>query len=304
MTKEARFTDIPPLEYYYLHGYKLMNPFCRILSENPQYRFILEWRNLQFEGEKDSRLRLADSITIKTLMSLKGSLDSKALKILGLDEWELNCVITGDASGEHKALVKESGMKAEDLPSASQILGGARETARNRLGSLWQLLVQTRIALASAAPPSDTCLIRGDTSGMINYLSTQGVSFPPPTAAAFANVSSVVWRTNQFFSTSIGNELASLAGKALVWIIRINPGSTEGRSGGVYTSEAEILFPYDVSFKLDGVIGASSREQIAGLNLSGFSKAEELRAKMIAVYDANKNSWTDNKVRFLVATEQ
>lgn len=306
MPQEEKFTDIPPLVYYYMHGYKVMNPFCRILSENPQYRFILEWRNLQFAGEKDSRQVLADSITIKTLMTLQKSLDSKSWDLLGLEDLLTTSVITGDGGAEQRSLVeayREYGVTI-DLPNAAAVLAASRKKSRDKLGSLWRLLIDTREALLAASPPTCSWLIRGDTAGMIGYLATQGAVYPADSLVASACRFGAIWRTNQFFSTSDGDELASLAGKALVWLIRINPGATQGRVGGIYTSEAEVLFPYDVSLMLNGGVTVSSIEQIDGVNLASFDRPEGLRVKMRQVYEANRNSWTNGKARFLVATEQ
>lgn len=305
MTDEQIFTDLKPLEYYYLHGYKLMNPFCRILSENPQYRFILEWRNLKYVGENNSRQVLADSITIKALMTLKKSLDSKTWDLLGLDELTVKSVLTGDAEDEYQSMVdgyRSMGVTT-GLSDRTSILAHSRKTARDKLGALWRLLIDTRSALAAAQTPICTWLIRGDTSGMIRYLATQGVVFPEASAAASACRFDVIWPTNQFFSTSVGDELASLAGKALVWLIRINPGATQGRSGGLYTSEAEVLFPYDVRLMLNGVVSVSSAEQIEQLGLDGFDEKDKLRQKLMAVYVKNKRSWPNGKAMFLIATE-
>ncbi|MCD2517131.1 hypothetical protein LQ564_12525 [Massilia sp. G4R7] len=306
MPTEERFTDVEPLSYYYKHGYKLMNPFCRILSESPQYRYILEWRNLQYEGEKDSRQVVADSVTIKALMTLKRSLDSKSWDLLNLDESSVNSVLTGDAGAEHRLMVstyREMGVTT-DMPSEGDVLKYARKTSRDRLGALWHLLVETRRALAAASPPACSWLIRGDTDGMIGYLATQGATFPPATPLAASCQFDRTWQTNQFFSTSDGDELASLAGRALIWLIRINPGATQGRVGGLYTSEAEILFPYDVTLRLNGGVLVSSVEQIDNVNLASFDKPEELRKKLRQVYKANQSSLTNGKARFLVATEE
>ncbi len=303
MPEETKFTDIAPLDYYYKHGYKLMNPFCRILSENPQYRFILEWRNIEHVGEKNSRQVLADSITIKTLMGLR-SLDSKSWDLLGLDESQTNTIITGDASAEHESFVRTyEGMGVTTgLPSKSEMLAGTRKTARDKLGSLWRLLVDTKIALANASPPTCSWLIRGDTEGMVSYLATQGAVFPVA-VAHHAFKLGVTWRTNQFFSTSVGDVLASLAGKALVWLIRINPGTTQGRSGGIYTSEAEVLFPYDVTLTLVGGIAVSSVEEIKSLNLQAFVHVVGLREKLLQVYQANGKAWPNGLARFVIAVE-
>jgi len=305
MPSEAKFTDNKPLDYYYKHGYKLMNPFCRILSENPHYRFILEWRNLKYEGEKDSRHRIADSITIMILMALQKSLDSKSWDLLDLDDLMTKTVITGDAGTEHRSLVdgyRKEGV-TDGLPTAAEVLAASRKMSRDKLGSLWRLVIETREALLSASPATCSWLIRGDTAGMLGYLSTQGVSFPADSSLGGAIRFDTRWRTNQFFSTSEGDELASLAGKALVWLICIEPSTTQGRAGGIYKSEAEVLFPYDVTLHLEGGIWVSSIAQIDSLKLSAFANSDDLRTKMRQVYEANKHAWANGKVKFLVAKE-
>ena len=300
-----KFTDVAPLDYYYLHGYKIMNPFCRILSATPQYRYILEWKDVKYAGEKDSRLVLANSIAVKIMMAMKSALanDSKAMDLLDLNEMTVNSVITGNGDGEQNALVSAYAKEGMQLDLAGDsVLKTGTELVCNRFAALWNLLMETRRALLAAAPATGSWVIRGDTAGIINYLGTEGALVPMGNPAPSVVKFGTVWRTNQFFSTIVGDELASLAGKALVWLIRIQPGSTQGRTGGIYSSEAEVLFPYDVALRLDGAVCVSSVDQISKLDLHAFGQEAALCSKLKAVYRAN--TFPDGKAWFLVATEQ
>lgn len=300
-----KFTDIAPLDYYYMHGYKIINPFCRILSGTPQYRYILEYKDLKSNGEKDLRVVLANSVTVKIMMAMKSALanDSKAMDLLDLDELTVNSVITGNGDKERNALVSAYAKEGVKLDvTGDSMLKTGNSLICNRFASLWNLLIETRKALLVASPATHSWVIRGDTAGIINYLGTEGALVPTSNPAPSVIWFGTVWRTNQFFSTSVGDQLASLAGKALVWLIRITPGSTQGRTGGIYSSEAEVLFPYDVSIRLDGAVCVTSVEQIAHLNLAALGQADALRVKLREVYEAN--TFPDGKAWFLVATEQ
>lgn len=296
------FTDIEALAYYYKHGYKIMNPFCREMTANSHYKVTLDEYIRNIDSPTNPKQAEADELTARVLQSLKGKIDSKSWSLLGIDDRLEKTVVSGSAKEEHEELVSayRSMGQTEGLPTEEQILAGSKKQASDRIAALWQLVKDTKTALAGKDMPKCDWVIRGDTGGMVEFLRTQGVTIPESSSAASANLSTSSWSTNQFFSTSEGDELASLAGKALVWLIRVQ-GKSEGRVGGIYESEVEILFPYDVSLSISGVVSVGAEDQIAGLELTGFDKSEELRAKILAVYKAN--TFPSNQIRFLICSE-
>ena len=173
---------------------------------------------------------------------------------------------------------------------------------RERLSSLLAFLAETKAKIAAA--PLDVNvdrLIRGDSSKMKQYLETLGLSFPD-IGTPHCQIYRKRWRTNQFFSTSVGHSLAGPASRALVWLIRIDKKTTKGRSGGHYTSESEILFPYDVEFELEGVIHVGAETNIAGLKLNLLTDPERVRSELTEVYQANRFT-QQTAPWFLVAKE-
>ncbi|UWI55353.1 hypothetical protein [Xanthomonas oryzae] len=140
---------------------------------------------------------------------------------------------------------------------------------------------------------------------MIKYLRSKGVVIPENTGnAAVVKALRSEWSTNQFFSTSTGDELASLAGRALVWVIHIDPARTRSRDGGSYVSESEVLFPYETPFHLYGYAEVSSLEQIAQVDLNGLPRSTLLRDRMHQIYAKGGSTWPGNRCRFLFAEEQ
>ncbi|WP_123070968.1 hypothetical protein [Massilia aurea] len=307
MPNTDSFHATPPLDYYYKDGYQVMNPFCRIISEAPQYRYALEYRDGPYTGDKSNPWTvLADSVTARILIALKGNLRDGQWRMLGISDEQHRTVISGDAEAEYAeyaANMRKEGISLSGF-SETDLRDGNKKYARERLAALLKFLDEAKNALASRKHPEVSWVIRGDGPGMIDYMKTRGVDIPDVGTPARVCRSNVKWNTNQFFSTSDRNELASLAGKDLVWLIRIKPETTKGRSGGMYTGENEVLFPYDVSFTIDGCVSVSSIEQISGVDLTGFSDPGGLRKKLCQVYAANRRRWTHGVVRFLLATEE
>lgn len=307
MPNTDSFHATPPLDYYYKDGYQVMNPFCRIISEAPQYRYALEYRNGHYTGDKINPWTVfADSVTARILIALKENLRDGQWRMLGISDEQLRTVRNGDAEAEFAEYA--ANMRAADMSlsgfSETDLRNGNRKHARERLAALLKFLADAKNELASRKRPEVSWVIRGDGPGMIDYMKARGVGIPDAGYPAHVCRSNVKWNTNQFLSTSDRNELASLAGKDLVWLIRIKPETTQGRSGGMYTGENEVLFPYDVSLTIDGCVSVSSIEQISGVDLKGFSEAASLRKKLCQVYEANRRRWTHGIVRFLVATEE
>jgi len=292
------FTDIQPLDYYYAHGYKVMNPFYRIMAAHPQYKYLVD------RAIGNGNDAAVNSVITKVLMDLKNAADPKGWDLMQLDETTMAAILGGDAIIEHRELVKhlEPGVAA---PSEREIMQGYRQQVSNRLSQLVDLLEDTREALRSKPRPECSWVIRGDSRGMTQYLKTQGIEFPADVApSGHCYRFGKDWQTNQFFSTSTGDTLASLAQRALVWIIQIDPKRTSGREGGAYLSEKEVLFPYEVRLHLECGIDVASEDDIGKLDLNAFGQKEkELRAKLLTVYRANKSSWPANRARFLVARE-
>ena len=297
MLNEKKFTDIPPLDYYYLHGYKLLNPFCRIIAANPQNVHLLE------SSVRNKDRDAGDQVVVRMLMDLKNTADAKGWELLGLDEFTINAIRNGNVTQEMEEIANLMPADAE-LPSAKKLLKRHNKLANKKLAALTELLKDTKQALAAKPLPAASWVIRGDSDGMLNYLKTKGVVFPESAVSASCQTIGKNWETNQFFSTSGGDVLASLAGRALVWIIKIVPGQTKGRIGGLYASESEVLFPYDVKFRLEGRVTIDSEEDISKLQLSAFQDPEGLRAKLYKVYSTNRSSWKTRPARFLIALER
>jgi hypothetical protein len=291
------FTHAKPLDYYYMHGYQIMNPFYRILSAHPQYMYLID---AAIAGGNDAAVK---SVITKVLMDLKKATEFRGWDFMNLDETMMQAIFAGDASAEHGELVKQFGADAV-IGSERVIMKGYRQQAADRLSDLVDLLEDARKELELQKRPRCSWVIRGDSSGMTKYLKTQGIEFPEVIASSaqcyFFNKD---WQTNQFFSASDGDELASLAGRAIVWLIRIDPERTSGRAGGNYLVEKEVLFPYNIQLHLKGGIDVASENDIGNLNLEKFGHPEELRAKLLKVYRANRSAWTANKARFLIAGE-
>jgi hypothetical protein len=290
------FTDIAPLDYYYAHGYQVMNPFYRIMAANPQYKYLV---GRAIDNGNDTA---ANSVITKVLIDLKNTASPKGWDMMQLDETTMAAILGGDAMIEHRELVALAG--GGPVPSERNIMQGYRQQVSNRLSELVDLLEDTREALRSKPRPGCAWVIRGDSTGMIRYLKTQGIEFPDVVApSGHCYRFGKDWLTNQFFSTSDSDTLASLAQRALVWIIQIDPARTNGREGGAYLSEKEVLFPYEVRLHVEAGIDVASEADIGNLNLNTFGQPAQLRAKLLAVYRANRSSWPANKARFLVARE-
>ncbi|WP_414448101.1 hypothetical protein AB4851_01305 [Burkholderia sp. 22PA0099] len=289
------FVATPPLDYYYLHGYKIMNQFYRIMAAQPQYKYMVD------QALTNGNNVAFNSVITKVLMDLKK--DPKGWELMKIDEQMMTAIMQDDASADHRELISALG-PGPNVPSERQIMQDYRQQAATRLSDLVDLLEDTKGALQARPRPTGSWVIRGDSVGMVQYLKTQGIAFPdvPPPAGQCYRFDKD-WRTNQFFSTSSGDGLASIAGVSLVWIMRIDPARTQGRIGGAYTSEEEVLFPYEVPFQLECGIDVASEGDIGKLNLASFSQPDNLRTKLLGVYRANASRWSGNKARFLVARE-
>ncbi len=295
------FTDINPLEYYYMHGYKIMNPLCRLLSANPQYRTVYGSKDITDLSKDPGGLMLLNSITIDALQYLKKCTDSKSWDLLSIDEMQMRTMLTGQATHERQAYI-DAGVPEANLPSESALRKGTRKAVADRIRDLWELCIAARTELAAAEPATDPWIIRGDGNRSASALAAAGAAFPDggliPDTTRFGKT----WHTNQFWSTSEGDDLASVAGKAVVWLVRIKAGATQGRAGGLYLSEKEVLFPYDMPIFMEGGVSISAADQIAGLKLDIFTRPEELRSKISSVFAAN--SWPSGKAKFLVGHEE
>lgn len=292
------FTAMPPLDYYYLHGYKIMNQFYRIMAAQPQYRYMVE------HALTNGNHVASNSVITKVLMDLKR--DPKGWDLMDIDERMMAAIMQGDASAEHRELATAMAQfnPGAAVPTERQMMQDYRQQAAARLSDLVDLLEDTKTALLAKQRPTGSWVIRGDSVGMTQYLKTQGIAFPeavPPAGQCYRFDKG--WRTNQFFSTSSGDALASIAATSLVWIMRIDPARTQGRIGGAYASEEEVLFPYEVPFHLECGIDVASENHVGGLNLGPISQPDALRAKLLAVYRANAARWNGGKARFLVARE-
>ena len=294
----AKFTDIAPLTYYYMHGYKIMNPFCRIITQLPTHRLLLEDTTFENREDDPGNKVLLHSTCVDILQKLKRQTDSKGWALLQIDEETEKAMITGDVSTLRGNLIDAYG--ADNVPTPKVLRDGMRGGVIERLRALWTLCQQTASALAAETPATCDWVIRGDGAGAKGYFATQGANFVPhaPSWTRFGRD----WGTNQFFSTSVGDELASVAGRAVIWVIRLKTTGSKGRLGGAYTSEAEVLFPYDVKIRFEGGVVVSAADQLDTINLASFEGPEVLRAKLKAVYLKNGFS-TGSKTHFLVAKE-
>lgn len=288
------FVDTPPLDYYYLHCYKIMNQFYRIMAAQPQYKYMV---NQAMVNGNDAAF---NSVIAKVLMELQK--DPKGWTSMDIDEPMMRAITKGEATAEHREMAAIYG--AAGVSSERDMMRQYWQRAATRLSDLADLLEDTKGALLARPRPTGSWVIRGDAKGMTDYLKTQGIAFPdvaPPGGQCYRFDQG--WRTNQFFSTSSGDGLASIAGSSLVWIMRIDPARTQGRIGGAYTSEEEVLFPYEVPFQIECGIDVASANDIAGLNLAAIGRPDDLRAKLLGVYRTNASRWDGSKARFLVARE-
>lgn len=297
------------LNHYYLHGYQLINPICRIVRSTPTIRVDMD------RGGKNLPDVVVNFLVRQILEQHNLSMNDNAVKLLG-DSDDVRAAVTGDASLQARAFkaaldqfnpqesakhTVQSLKKPELNRVCREIFGKMEEAWTDAKNIKLALRAVPRIKLTEVGRSRQAYLIRGDTNSMINFLANNVPRFRRAVAGRCAIAMHTEWTTNQPFSTSSGNGLASVAGHALIWLIRVDPDRTSGRAGGLYIGEAEILFPHGVVFSIEGMVAVSSITDIDDVNLVQFSYNQQLREKIRSVYTAN--NLNGKKVCFLVASE-
>lgn len=298
-------TQAESLDLYYKHRYQLLNPLCRIITGSPALRDFFEHPPAHPDATtvvKTVREVLVDN-------NLYGN--EKARALLG-DYADIKAAFTGDANEQLEAFVstlrneaRHQNFSAPDDLHDRLLLDIYRQLYDNLLES-WADLENLRKALAGHPQPvfsHPLYLVRGDSRSMLDYLDRTVAGVRGDADDAMAQTIDARWTTNQPFSTSSGAQLAPLAGRSLIWLIRVDPQTTHGRTGGLYTGEDEVLLPYDVTLALKGLIVVTSSDDVASADLSRLANGDDLRRKISAVYNAAGNNLRGRKVCFLIAEE-
>lgn len=301
----TNFADIAdPLEWYYGSGYKLINPACRILTQNVGYRSTLQASRADDYLFQYTVAKLTNDLHGQVT---RGGEKTKTWDWMEIDEESRTILLTKSARDIAESLQTDDslapGMTVQQADR--QIVKTTHHVAFDRLKSLWDICRRVNAALVSAGGrPPGTCkwVIRGEGTRSITRMEGAGAVFSD-TKGTLAR-SGRDWTAPQFLSTTDGTELANVAQKALIWIIRIkSPDETSGRSGGAYQSEGEVLFPFGTSFRLDGGTKIDETTDLNAFDLSILppEEQEEAAAFLKTVYEKNK---TSGKVtHFLFATE-
>lgn len=301
-------TESESLSLYYAHGYNLMNPVCRIICGNPTLRSYFELKQAKAD---DAAIRVRQILVDGGLYG-----NTKATDLLGVDRDDVNAAFTGDASIQTNAFIAQFKKDAPTQPLPAwqvvhdHLLAGIYTELYGRLLDTWKDLENVKSALHKLPQPDlgsggkPTYIIRGDSQGMIDYLDREVPDFKAAVANNTALPMATAWTTNQPFSTSSGDDLAALAGRSMIWLIRVDPQTTEGRKGGAYLSEDEVLLPQDVRLALKGMIVVGSSADISHVDLSGIPHPDEVRARMETIYNTEGNSLKDKQVHFLLSEEE
>lgn len=299
-------TQAESLDLYYKHRYQLMNPLCRIITGSPALRDLFEHP----PATPDDATVMNTVRAVLVDNDLYGN--EKARALLG-DYADIRAAFTGDASEQLDALVRFLRNEAADQDFTApddlhdRLLLDICRRLYDTLLESWTDLENLRKALAERPQPlrlpHPPYLVRGDSQGMLDYLARTVAGLHGDVTESVAPPIDVRWRTNQPFSTSSGTQLAPLAGRALIWLIRIDPQTTHGRAGGLYSAEDEVLLPYDATLAIKGLVVVRSSADIARVDLSRLAHEDEIRARMSAIYNADGNNLRGRKAAFLIAEE-
>lgn len=294
------------LDLYYKHRYQLMNPLCRIITGNPALRDL-------FEHPPATPDDATVMDTVREVLVDNGLYRNKKARALLGDYADVRAAFTGDASEQLDALVRslrnEAGQQDFTAPDDlhDRLLLDIYRDLYDTLLESWTDLENLKKALAERPQPMfphhPQYLVRGDSQGMLDYLGRTVAGLPGDATEAMAHPIDARWTTNQPFSTSSGTQLATLAGRSLIWLIRIDPQTTHGRTGGLYGAEDEVLLPYDVTLAIQGLIVVGSSADVARVDLSPLAHDDEIRARMSAVYNADGNKLRGRKTCFVIAEE-
>lgn len=304
-------TAAESLDLYYKHRYLLMNPLCRIITGNAGLRSFFERR------EKEPGDDIASEKVRQVLIDNNLFGNEKARALLG-EYADVKAAFTRNANEQMDAFVKtiqQDPQHANFAPSEAlhnALLAGIDNDLYATLLEYWIDIENVKTALGNRPQPvlskdgsnQPAYLMRGDSQSMIEYLNRVVPDFRNDVAARTAVAMNTHWETNQPFSTSSGDTLASLAGRSMIWLIRIDPQTTKGRAGGLYVGEDEVLLPHDVKLAFKGMIGISSSDDVANVDISQFADSAGLRDKMGAIYSAEGNNLGGKKVCFLVSEEE
>lgn len=285
------FVTLQPLDYYYTQGYNLVNPLCRAILAAPQYIHCLQSAGLP---EPVSR-----SICTKIMSALPG----KAKGMLGVESQLLD--IVGMEVGNRQQYIKrlleginrsensiahaptQDEITAEESYSYSQV--------KERLCSAWNFVEQIDSAITTKPYEDnlrDIWLTRGDGQPTIAALRAQFPQFDKIMAtgqtSSILRMRDTIYETKMFFSTSKEYAVPKPADSYVIWMIRTHPGQSRGRGGGVYTSEAEVLFPLGSMFQLEAVFIINNEKNIKDFDLRNFKVVEDrLRDHIEVVHERN-----------------
>ncbi|MGI4859981.1 MAG: hypothetical protein ACRYHA_24260 [Janthinobacterium lividum] len=284
-----------------------MTTLSRVICDDPWLRANLDHRGSAIPyRDVVQRILLTNNLIAR----------ADVTRLLAPEE-DVRAAFLGTARGrvrEMQAYLEKSGELPGDWNAdriEKSILHKIYRELYRKISDAWRDVCNVKIALAQQPQPDLplagrtrlSYLIRGDCQAMIAYLARNAPRFVQPTGARGATIMNAEWTTNQPLSTSVGDALAPLAGRSLVWLIRVDPPATKGRTGGLYSGEAEILFPHDVRFALRGTIVVGSESDIEHVDLTSFTFSEDLRHKMRCVYTRRENFLLRKKVCFLAANE-